>query len=461
MDFEKGTQIELEIIDISTEGQGIGKKDGMTVFISRGKEPLVYGDVVLAEIEEHKKRFVKASVKETIKLSAFRNPPSCGYFEECGGCMLQNMTYEGQLALKEKQIKDKYIRLAGIKDPNINPIIGMESPFRYRNKTQIAVGKEGVGFFGTKSHNVVDCKTCSINSRPAEVIAEVVREFMKAHHIPAYDRRTGKGLLRHVVVRTAFGTGEVMVILVVNGKELPVYERLVQMMDEAVYAIEEADYSLESVIFSSNTERASQVLGKKWGAIAGKSTILDTIGNMEFEISPPSFYQVNSIQTEKLYNKVLEYVALTGHETVLDIYCGIGTVGLWCAAKAGKVLGIENNKQAVLDANRNAVINGIVNAQYICGQAEYELPKLVADGLHADVIILDPPRAGCKKELLEAAARTNASRIVYVACDIATQARDIKILTELGYAFVEATPVDMFPWSMDVEAVALLKREGE
>jgi len=458
MEFEKGTEIEIEIIDISTQGQGIGKADGMTVFISEGSDLPVYGDVVLAEIQENKKRFLKAKVKKIIKPSNFRSKPTCEYHENCGGCMLKSMTYEGTLALKEKQIKDKYIRIAGIADPEINSIISMESPFKYRNKAQIAIGNGNVGFFSAKSHKVVDCKTCNINSMPAEIIAEVVRNFIKTHRIPMFDRNTGKGLLRHVIVRTASETGEVMAILVINGKAIPEHEKLIQMMDDAVFAIEEAEYSLESVALNINTNKTSQVMGDKSITLAGKPTILDTMGGMQFEISPLSFYQVNPVQTEKLYNKVLEYANLTGKETVLDVYCGVGTIGLWCASRAKKVLGIENSKSAVLDANRNAVINGIVNAEYICGQAEDELPKLVASGLKADVIILDPPRAGCKQELLEAAAKTNATRIIYVSCDVATQARDINILKELGYEFIEATPVDMFPWSLNVEAVALLSK---
>jgi 23S rRNA (uracil1939-C5)-methyltransferase len=305
---------------------------------------------------------------------------------------------------------------------------------------------------------VIDCKTCSINSKPAEVVADAVREFVNLNNISTYDRISGKGLLRHVIVRTAVGTGEVMVILVINGKKIPGYEKLIQMMDDAVYAIEETEYSLESVVLNINTDKTSQVMGEKCITIAGKPTILDVVGNMEFEISPLSFYQVNPVQMENLYNKVLEYAALKGHETVLDLYCGVGTIGLWCAAKANQVLGIESSREAVLDANRNAVINGIVNARYICGKAEHELPKLAGEGLCADVVILDPPRSGCKRELLEAVAKINAARIIYVACDIATQARDIKILRELGYEFIEATPVDMFPWSMSVEAVALLQR---
>jgi len=470
MDYKKGMEIEIDIIDISICGHGIGKIDGMTVFISRecnkqtecGQEPesegLVFGDNIIAEITEVKKRFLKAKLKKIIKPSAFRRPSHCEYAEKCGGCMFRNMTYEGQLILKQKQAKDKYIRLAGIENPKINDIIGMEDPVRYRNKTQIAIGTGNVGFFSAKSHEVIDCKTCSISARPAEVIADVVRTFIKSHNISLYDRATGKGLIRHVIVRTAFETGEVMAILVINGKSLPAYEEVITMMDEAVYAIEESEYSLESVVLNINTDKTSQVLGEKSITVAGKPTISDTIRNMEFEISPQSFYQVNPIQMEKLYDKVIEYAGLTGSETVLDIYCGVGTIGLWCAAKAGKVLGIESVKSAVIDANRNAVINGIVNAQYICGQAENELPKLVESGLEANVVILDPPRAGCRQELLQAVAKTKAQRIVYVTCDIATQARDIKILKESGYEFIEATPVDMFPWSKSVEAVALLKR---
>ena len=490
MNLEKGTTVELEIIDIGTDGQGIGKIDGLTVFVSKGKAVPVYGDVVLAEIAENKKRFIKANLKEVVKRAEFRSEPHCEYADECGGCALSYMTYDGQFKLKEKQVRDKYVRIASIEAPLVNQIIGMEKPFGYRNKAQIAVGNNNVGFFSAKSHAVIDCKTCNINSKSAEVVADVVRNFIKANKTSVYDRCTGKGLLRHVIVRTAFKTGEVMVILVVNGKTLPEHEKLVEMMDHAVYSIEHENieieangvsenetaetaggrYSLESVVLNINTEKTSQVLGEKNIILAGKPTIIDMAGELEFEISPLAFYQVNSIQMEKLYDKVLEYADLKGHETVLDIYCGIGTIGLWCAKKANKVLGIESNKEAVINSNRNAVINGIVNAQYICGKAEYELAKLInletsdkwsnflGAGLSADVVILDPPRAGCKPELLDAVAKTGAERIVYVSCDIATQARDIKILSELGYEFVEATPVDMFPWSINVESVVLLKR---
>jgi len=268
----------------------------------------------------------------------------------------------------------------------------------------------------------------------------------------------GKGCLRHVTVRTAFGTGEVMAVLAVDGGELPHCGELVRMMDEAVEAANAADgteFSLESVMLHTGSSAPAAV--GKLKAVAGRQTITDNMGGMKFEISPLSFYQVNPVQAARLYGKVIEYASLAGGETVLDAYCGVGAIGLLCAPRAGMVIGIESNRGAVADANRNAAINGIVNAQYVCGYAEIELPKLAGKGFSVDVAILDPPRAGCRRELLEAVARVGAKRIVYVTCDIATQARDIKSLRELGYGFVESSLIDMFPWSMGTEAVALLE----
>jgi len=419
-------KIEVEIIDISNDGHGIGKSDGVTVFISGGKEHPVVGDVVLAEEVKARKSFLVAELKEIIKPSAFRVASFCIHAGECGGCALQNMAYEAQLALKEKQVRDKYTRIAGIENPDIKRIKGMDNPFRYRNKARIAVSESGVGFFSAKSHTVVDCKTCRINSRPVEVVADVLRE-------------AEKGLIRGALVRTAFGTGQVMVILDSGGEKLPKRGKLISMLDSAVAEIEGDNYSLESV---------------------GKNPILDVMGELKFEVSPSSFYQVNHSQAEFLYDKVIQYAELSGVETVLDVYCGAGAIGLSCASRAGRVLGIELSESAVIDANRNAVINGIVNAEFIRGKAETELFGLVKAGFSANVVILDPPRAGCKKETLEAAAKTGASRIIYISCDAATQSRDIKILRGLGYEFIEATPIDMFPWSLHVESCCLLMNQA-
>ena len=284
---------------------------------------------------------------------------------------------------------------------------------------------------------------------------------MKSDNISAYDEETGKGLLRHLIVKTAFGTGEVMAILVINGKGLPNGEKLVYLMEDAIDEIAPnpetgVEFSLESVVLNINKKKNSEIMGETCVNLAGKPNITEKVGDLSFEISPTSFYQVNPIQMVSLYDKALEYSALTGEETVLDLYCGVGTIGLYCSSKAKKVIGIESVRGAVLDANRNAVINGIVNAEFVHGRAEEELPVLVEEGVKADVVILDPPRSGCDPVLLEAVVSAAPSRIVYVSCDPATLARDIKILEGNGYKFVEAQPVDMFPMTTHVETVALL-----
>jgi 23S rRNA (uracil1939-C5)-methyltransferase len=318
-----------------------------------------------------------------------------------------------------------------------------------------------------------------LQSEPAMAAAEALRKFMEEDNITSYDERWEKGLMRHMVVRTAFGTGQVMVILVINGKGIPNAAKLVEMLDEAIYNIpvqEEGDFagiefSLESVILNVNKKNTSEIFGDECITLAGQPTILEKVGDLQFEISPLSFYQVNPEQMKNLYGKVLEYADLKGDETVLDLYCGVGTIGLFCAFSMaqkggkGRVIGIETLKEAVVDANRNAVINSIVNTRYICGKAEEVLPKLVSksaeydQGLHiekADVIILDPPRAGCQKELLDAAIELEPEKIIYVSCDPATMARDIKHMNEKGYQLAEATPVDMFPWTASAEVVGLL-----
>ena len=352
-----------------------------------------------------------------------------------------------------------------------------------------------VGFFGARSHEVADCSDCWLQSEPAMAAAEALRQFMTEDHITSYDTRWEKGLMRHMIVRTAAGTGEVMVILVINGKAIPNAQKLVEMLDEAIYNVPVYDdgpmagveFSLESVVINVNKSKNldGPILGEECITIAGKPTITEEVSGMKFEISPLSFYQVNREQMVKLYDKVLEYADLKGGETVLDLYCGVGTIGLFCAremekkaresaaeaaeagaaatdaegiadkVKPGQVIGIESIKGAVLDANRNATINGIVNARYVCGKAEEELPKMM---VQADVAILDPPRAGCDERLLEAVVKAEPEKIIYVSCDPATLARDIRWLTENGYEFREATPCDMFPWTSHVETVVLLSR---
>lgn len=455
--IEKGQNYELTIEDMNLEGKGIGRIEGMAVFV----DGAVVGDVVKAELTKLKKNYAFGRLTEILEPSAHRIEPSCNYSKDCGGCSLQALNYEEQLKLKKKMVEDKLIRIGGIENPVVHDTIGMDKPWRYRNKAQFPVGEAAVGFYRAKSHQVVNCNQCLIQSEPAEKLAKALREYMKTDHISAYDEETGKGLIRHLIVKTAFGTGEVMAILVINGKGLPNGEKLVYMMDDAIDELDPnpdtgVEFTLESVVLNINKKKTSEIMGESCITIAGKPTILEQAGKLSFEISPTSFYQVNPVQMVKLYDKALEYAELTGEETVLDLYCGVGTIGLYCAIQAKKVIGIESLKSAVMDANRNAVINGIVNAEFICGRAEEELPKLLEQGVKVDVVILDPPRAGCDPALLDAVAEAGPSRIVYVSCDPATLARDIKILGEKGYRFIEAQPVDMFPMTGHVEVIIMM-----
>ena len=493
--MKKGDIVRLRIEDISHEGQGIGKADGFAVFVKN----TVLGDVVDAELTKVKKNYAFGKVVEMVEESDLRQEPICQYAGQCGGCAFQKMTYEGQLELKKKQIVDKLVRLGGLEDPKVNDAIGMEEPFRYRNKASMPVSTGGlitrkggivepvheprIGFYQAKSHDVVNCDDCMLQSEPAMAAARALRQFMEEDNITSYDPRWEKGLMRHMIVRTAMGTGQVMVILVINGKGIPNAAKLIQMLDDAIFEVpvyEEGplagvEFSLESVVININKKNTSDILGEECITLAGSPTIMEKVGDLEFEISPLSFYQVNPQQMEKLYGKVVEYADLKGGETVLDLYCGVGSIGLFLADdmrkkgdNAGRVIGIESVKPAVVDANRNAVVNGIVNARYVCGKAEEEMPKMVSgEGLkdeslritQADVVILDPPRAGCEEELLKAVVDVDPAKIVYVSCDPATLARDIKFLVANGYEFVEATPCDMFPWTGHVETVCLLSKK--
>ena len=490
--MEKGQIVNLKIDDISNEGQGIGRTEGVVVFVP-GAVP---GDLVSAEITKVKKNYCFSRLVSIDEPSEDRIAeeeelfPCDGLAKGCGGCPLGALRYEAQLRLKERQIKDKIARLGKVRDPFVRPIIGMEEEdndglgeYRYRNKAQFPVstggiitrkggvvenlGEPAVGFYRPKSHHVVDCPDCLIQSGAAMAAAQALREFMAEDNITAWDPKWEKGLLRHLIVKTGFTTGEVMVILVINGKGIPNAQKLVEMLDDAIY---EAGYSLESVAVNINKDpKSSEIMGDDTKVIAGSPVIRDVIGGLTFEISPASFYQVNPVQTGRLYEKVREYCGFEQYDqppAILDLYCGVGTIGLSCADKAEAVVGIEIVKDAVINANRNAVINNIVNARYICGKAEEVLTEYVSgEGKDeqlagwisdAKIAILDPPRAGVREELLDAITETSVDRIVYVSCDPATMARDIARLEEKGFTFIEATPVDMFPWTGAVECCSLL-----
>ena len=542
----RGDIVEVRIEDMSSEGQGIGRADGLVIFVPH----TVVGDVAKVSLTKVKKRFAFSHLEEILEPSPDRTDmePCAGRAEGCGGCSFFPMGYGAQLAVKENQIREKLRRLAEIDEPPLAPIIGMEEDdndgmgcFRYRNKAGFPVstggiitrkggivenlGEPAVGFYRTKSHEVVDAPECYLQSGAAMAAAAALRQFMIEDNITGWDPKWEKGLMKQLIVKTGFHTGEVMVILTINGKGIPNMQKLAEMLDDAIY---EAGYSLESIVLRN--------LKGEDTVAAGKNVIRDQIGDLTFEISPASFYQVNPVQTERLYNKVREYcgfAAKGGAEAsgdagavggfgesraqahdpaveawpagekpvILDLYCGVGTIGLYCADEAEQIVGIEIVKDAVLDANRNAVVNGIVNARYICGKAEEILPLYAGQGAavrkeeksktskadnkgskekqeskaeldaspkadpqlmeavkRAKIAILDPPRAGCRPELLEAVIALGVERIVYVSCDPATLARDIKFLGEHGYALQEATPVDMFPHTAEVEVVSCLVR---
>ena len=479
--FKKGDIVQIEITDVSDQGQGIGKAEGMAVFVGG----TVMGDVVSCELTKVKKRYAFGKLVEVVKPSEYRIEPMCQYSGQCGGCPLVDMSYQGQLILKRKHVVDRLAHLGHLEDPKVNEIIAMEEgqEFNYRNKGTMPIstggnrlkkggvlenlGEPAIGFYKNRSHQVIDCQDCMIQSKAAMAAVEATRQFMKEDNISAWDDKWEQGLLRHMVVRTAHETGEVMVTYIINGKGIPNGEKLVGMLDDAIY---DAGFYLESVNISSKTDKEAngEIYGKTVDPYAGKNVIIDYIGDLKFEISPRSFYQVNPVMTEKLYGKAKEYAQLTGVEHVLDLYCGVGSIGLFCSEQAKYVLGIESIKEAVVDANRNAAINGIINARFLTGKAEDVLPELlkgegdedlVEVAQNADVVILDPPRAGCHENLLDAVCQIGPKRIVYVSCDPATLARDVAYLETQGFKFEEATPVDMFPWTLHVETVALLSKK--
>ena len=470
--MEKNDIIEITIEDMLDDGRGFGRIDGQAVFVDGG----VLGDRVHAQITKIKKSTIEARFLSISKPSPYRIEAACPYAAECGGCSLQELDYAAQLELKKNQVASKLTRLGGIENPNITSVIGAETLNYYRNKATFAVGPHGeVGFLKGKSHYVMDIKDCMLQTDAAMAAADALRAFLSSNKTPC---------IKQMVVKTAFGTGEVMVSFETDKKDIPNIEELVDMIDEAIYFLSHDDEGeiiedvMEYVLKSVNI-----ICNNKCRNIAGLPTITEEVvtdegRTLKFEISPQSFYQVNPEQMVKLYSKAAEYADLTGVESVLDLYCGVGTIGIFMADKADRIIGIETCKPAVLDANRNSVINGIINTRYIAGKAEEELPGML--GLaklykynevnelverkpeiklnKIDVAVVDPPRAGCDEALLNALVQSQAERVVYVSCDPGTLARDIKYLTANGYTYDECTIVDQFPWTNHVEVVARINK---
>lgn len=449
----KNEDYDMIIDDLGVNGEGIGKINGYTVFV----EGALPQDHVSVKIVKAKSQFGYGKLLEIKKPSPQRVKPICPIANKCGGCQLQHLSYEGQLAYKQNYVENCFKRIAKFEEVPMVPIIGMEEPYYYRNKVQFPVRiNEGektssIGFYASRSHRIIETPICYIQDRKNEAIIEHIRRFMKENQIEAYDEVMHKGTIRHIMTRKAQSTGQFHVTLVINTKKLPREKEWVQLFADMPEVV--------GISVNVNTERTNVVLGKQTYSILGDAYLIDTIGTVSFQISPQSFYQVNPVQTKVLYEKALEFAELTGEETVWDIYCGIGTISLFLAQKAKKVYGVEIVQEAIEDARRNAKLNNMDNVQFFVGSAEEVLPEQYKKNqIYADVIVVDPPRKGCEPEVLETMLAMAPKRIVYVSCDPATLARDVKVLVEGGYELVKVQAVDNFPNSTHIENVVLLTR---
>ena len=463
--MQKNDTAVIEITDIGVGGEGIGKLDGYTLFV----KDAVIGDRVEVKVIKAKKNYGYGRLMRVINPSLHRVEPRCRFARQCGGCQIQEMSYERQLEFKQKKVYDDLVRIGDF-DPELigrvmEPIVGMDDPFGYRNKAQFPFGtdREGnpvTGFYAGRTHDIIANTDCALGVPVNREILEIILAFMKKYQIPSYNEKTGDGLIRHALIRYGFVTKEIMVCLVINGSTIPHADELIRRL--------QAIPGMTGVSVSENTRRDNVIMGDTYRVLWGKGYITDYIGKIGYQISPLSFYQVNPVQTEKLYSLALEYTDLKGGETVWDLYCGIGTISLFLAQKAGKVYGVEIVPQAIEDARRNAELNGIQNAEFFVGKAEEVLPAFCEQKraecsaeTHADVIVVDPPRKGCDGKLLDTIVKMAPEKVVYVSCDPATLARDLKILCANGYELVKVRPVDQFPMSVHVETVALLSNKSQ
>lgn len=472
--YVKDDILSVYITDIDDNGCGIGKsEDGFTLFI----KDAVVGDKVKAKIMKAKKNFAFARLMEIEKPSEQRITPSCEFARACGGCQLQALDYDAELTFKAGKVKNNLCRIGGFDEKFLDEIfeapVGMENPFRYRNKAQYPIGRDKktgkaiAGFYAGRTHDIIACTSCMLGPEENETILEEILSYMNERKISAYDEVSGTGLVRHVLIRKGFFTGEIMVCFILNAKPdakkcnemlAPLYEKLALVP------------GMTSISLNFNSKKTNVIMGDTTVCVWGKPVIRDSINGIVFEISPRSFYQVNPIQVQKLYGKAIEYASLSGKESVWDLYCGIGTISLSMAGKAQKVYGVEIIPEAIEDAKKNCINNNIANAEFFVGKAEEVLPDFYRKNFagksgdseekmcHPDVIVVDPPRKGCDEVCLNTMVEMAPSRIVYVSCDSATLARDLKYLTQSGYALEKVCPVDMFPKTMHVETVVLMSR---
>jgi len=472
----KNDEVTLDIVGLTQDGEGVGRVDGFALFV-QGALP---GERVRAKVLKVKKQYGYAKMLELLEASPDRAEAPCPIYRQCGGCQLQHMEYRAQLEWKRQHVIDSLTRIGKLRVAGggsgagdggadggvvVHPTIGMIDPWRYRNKAQVPIGMaradldDGAagsligGFYARGSHRIIDMDACVIQHERNDKAVRVVKAIGTRLGIRAYDETTGRGLLRHVVVRTGFATGETMVCLVTNGTRIP-------RADELVDGIRRALPDVRSIVQNVNMRNTNVIFGDETRVLWGSDVIYDELDGLRFAISARSFFQVNPAQTVALYRKAVEYAGLSGRETVIDAYCGIGTISLFLARRAGKVYGVESVPEAVEDARRNAALNGIDNASFEVGLAEEVIPRWREEGVAADVIVVDPPRKGCDAKLLDTIVRMRPKRVVYVSCNPATLARDLAVLEAGGFRAVEAQPVDMFPHTGHVECVILMVRKG-
>ena len=451
--MKKDDLVTLKIEDMGVDGEGIGHTDGCTLFV---KDALI-GDVINAKVMKMKKNYGYARMMEILTPSPDRVEPKCTYHKQCGGCQIQALSYEKQLEYKKKKVLNNLRRIGGLTELPEFDVIGMDKPYCYRNKAQFPFGtdKNGnvvTGFYAGRTHSIISNTKCYLGVEENEQILEMILAHLKKYHIPAYDEQTGKGLLRHVLIRKGFTTGELMVCLILNGTRIPNVKELVAELVKIP--------GMTSITINVNTKQTNVIMGQEMRSVWGQDYITDYIGDVKYQISPLSFFQVNPVQTRKLYERALEYAEVESGETVWDLYCGIVTISLFLAQKAKQVYGVEIVPQAIEDAKRNAALNGFSNAEFYVGKAEEVLPvKYREEGIKADVIVVDPPRKGCDEALLQTIVQMRPKRVVYVSCDSATLARDLMYLVSEGYGVVKGTVVDQFPHTVHVETVCLMSRK--
>ncbi|MET3730122.1 23S rRNA (uracil1939-C5)-methyltransferase [Fictibacillus halophilus] len=447
----KNESYEVDIVDLTHEGAGVARVNGFTLFVPN----TLPGERAKIKVIGVKKGFGFGRLEELIEESPERVEPPCPIYKWCGGCQLQHLSYEGQLEYKRKLVEDVLTRIGKLEDVPVLPTLGMgEEPWRYRNKAQVPVGERNgriiTGFYQKRSHEIVEMDSCIITGDTNDDAVQAVKEIVNQYNISAYNEEKHKGVLRHIIARYGKTTGDLMIVLVTNGQELPQRKKIVEDIRKALPEI-------KSIVQNVNSKRTNVIFGEETRVLWGAEYIYDFIGDIKFAISARSFYQINPDQTKVLYDQALQYAELNGDETVIDAYCGIGTISLFLAQKAKKVYGVEIVPEAIEDARRNAELNNIHNAEFAVGKSEDVIPEWKKQGITPDVIVVDPPRKGCDEELLKTIIEMKPKRVVYVSCNPATLARDLRVLEDGGFKTQKVQPVDMFPQTTHVEAVALLE----